>query len=424
MANRTLLVDRRVAVVGAGPIGLEAALYAAALGASVRVYEAGAVAAHVGEWGHVHLFTPFGMNHTPLGRRTLESAGCRLPADSTFQTGAEWRDCYLMPLAQRTVVADGLTTGSRIVSLGRGSLLKGDHIGDGRRSDHRFRLLVEVDAAERYEEADIVLDCSGSWGVPCRLGAGGLPALGERAADERITYHPVDVAGSQRRRYAGRRTLLVGDGLSAATTAVALAELAAEDPGTQVIWITRGAGSAPIRPIEDDTLSRRAELTEAANRVATAPAAGVEWAPGCSVSSIHWLPDLQHFDVVLRTPNADRSQQFDAVIANVGYQPDNSIYRELQIHECYASGAPMKLAASLLAAGAEAGGDCLKLGGFGAEVLVNPEPEFFILGMKSYGRNSAFLLQSGHEQVRDVFCLLTGKADLDLYVQPNVTAEV
>jgi hypothetical protein len=150
----------------------------------------------------------------------------------------------------------------------------------------------------------------------------------------------------------------------------------------------------------------------------------MEWAPGCSVSSIDWLPDLQHFDVVLRTPNGDRGQQFDEVIANVGYQPDNSIYRELQIHECYASGAPMKLAASLLAAGPEAGGDCLKLGGFEPEVLVNPEPEFFILGMKSYGRNSAFLLQSGHEQVRDVFCLLTGKAGLDLYAQPDVTAEV
>jgi hypothetical protein len=77
----------------------------------------------------------------------------------------------------------------------------------------------------------------------------------------------------------------------------------------------------------------------------------------------------------------------------------------------------MKLAASLLAAAAEAGGDCLKLGGFGPDVLVNPEPDFFILGMKSYGRNSAFLLSTGYEQVRDVFCLLTGQPELDLYTE-------
>ena len=46
-------------------------------------------------------------------------------------------------------------------------------------------------------------------------------------------------------------------------------------------------------------------------------------------------------------------------------------------------------------------GDCLDLGGFGPDVLRNPEPGFFILGAKSYGKTSAFLLRTGYEQVRD-----------------------
>ena len=71
----------------------------------------------------------------------------------------------------------------------------------------------------------------------------------------------------------------------------------------------------------------------------------------------------------------------------------------------YASGAPMKLAAALLGA-AGGGGDCLALGGFGPETLVNPEPRYFIVGAKSYGRNSAFLMRTGWEQVDDVFGLL------------------
>jgi hypothetical protein len=75
----------------------------------------------------------------------------------------------------------------------------------------------------------------------------------------------------------------------------------------------------------------------------------------------------------------------------------------------------MKLAASLLAAEDDAGGDCMKVGGFGPEVLANPEPEFFILGMKSYGRSSSFLLRTGYEQIRDVFQLITGRDQLDLY---------
>lgn len=62
----------------------------------------------------------------------------------------------------------------------------------------------------------------------------------------------------------------------------------------------------------------------------------------------------------------------------------------------------MKLAATLLAAKAAAsgggGGDCLKQAAPGSATLDNPEPGFFILGMKSYGRNSAFLMRVGFEQ--------------------------
>ena len=36
----------------------------------------------------------------------------------------------------------------------------------------------------------------------------------------------------------------------------------------------------------------------------------------------------------------------------------------------------------------------------------------------SFGTNSSFLLQTGHNQVRDVFKLITGDAKLDLYAQP------
>ena len=43
----------------------------------------------------------------------------------------------------------------------------------------------------------------------------------------------------------------------------------------------------------------------------------------------------------------------------------------------------------------------------GADALMNPEPNFFILGAKSYGRDSRFLLKVGFEQVRDVVSALT-----------------
>ena len=76
----------------------------------------------------------------------------------------------------------------------------------------------------------------------------------------------------------------------------------------------------------------------------------------------------------------------------------------------------MKLAATLLAASAGGGGgDCLKQAAPGAATLQNPEPRFYILGMKSYGRNSAFLMRVGYEQVE----LLVGELT-DLAGEPFV----
>lgn len=421
IAEHELLSGRRIAIVGGGAIGIETAIYGQALGARVTVYERGGVAEHVRAWGHIPLFTPFAMNHTRLGRHTLEAAGRSLPEDEAYQTGTEWRESYLKPLAE-CGLAGSIQSGCSVRAIGRGALLKGEHIGDEHRAGHSFRLLVEADGVERFESADLVFDCSGTYSNPNWLGEGGVPALGERRARSSIVYHPVDVDGTESHRFARRRTLLVGAGHSAATTALALARLATRAPGTRVLWVTRGDGPVPIAPIESDSLARRAQLTQAANRLATDPGSPVEWLPGSAVRRIDRGARSDGFDVVLATPAGERSEAVDRVIANVGYEPDSSIYRELQVHECYASRGVMKLAASLLAAGADADGDCLKLGGFGPDVLRNPEPGFFILGMKSYGRNSAFLLRTGHEQIRDAFRLVTGEADLDLFASVGASS--
>jgi len=55
---------------------------------------------------------------------------------------------------------------------------------------------------------------------------------------------------------------------------------------------------------------------------------------------------------------------------------------------------------ALLGAG---GGDCLAQTSHGVDSLLNPEPGFFILGSKSYGRNNTFLVRTGWEQVEEVF---------------------
>ncbi|HET9984326.1 MAG TPA: FAD-dependent oxidoreductase [Longimicrobiales bacterium] len=394
--------DKRVVVLGAGPVGLEAAAALAARGAEPTLVEAGDVACHVAAWGHVRLFTPFGMNAGPAGRRLL--AGMRLPPDDAALTGAELREAYLLPLAERLAGAARLETGTRVVAVARSRYLKGDALGDPARATDPFRLLVERDGVEAELEAGVVLDCTGTYGRPNHLGPGGAPAVGERALDGRIVRGVPDIAGADRGTYAARRTLLVGAGHSAATAALALSELARAVPGTSFLWATRADADRPLPAIAADTLPPRAALVQAANALAAAPPAGSAWLGGARVVALRDAGGA--VEVTLRHARGDRVDRFDRVVALVGYEPDDSIYRQLQIHECYASRAPMKLAAALLAASGAAAGDCLALGGFGPETLRSPEPGYFILGAKSYGRTSAFLLRTGYEQVEDVVGIL------------------
>src|SRR3978361_966502 len=90
----------RIAILGAGPTGLEAALAAAEAGLPFTLYEAAPeVAGNVRAWGHVRLFTPWEMNVSPRMRRSLEAAGAPVPSGADCPTGRELADRLFAPLA-------------------------------------------------------------------------------------------------------------------------------------------------------------------------------------------------------------------------------------------------------------------------------------------------------------------------------------
>ena len=134
----------------------------------------------------------------------------------------------------------------------------------------------------------------------------------------------------------------------------------------------------------------------------------MRWVGGAEVEGFEYNSATHRYRVQLATANGARIEECDQVIANTGYGPDASLYRELQVHECYATLAPMKSAAARL----EAGGDCMTVPAFGVDLLANPEPNFFILGAKSHGRDSQFLLRTGYQQVGDVLAELARRAGL------------
>ena len=418
----------KIAILGAGPIGLEAALYARVLGYDVAIYEAGSrVAEAVRQWGHVRMFTPFGMNRSSLGISALKAQDERyLPAgDDELLTGNEWVERYLEPLSQTDLLADHLRLQTKVLRVGKGEIHKDEMPGHEDRGDWPFRILVRgPDGIEQLDEADVVIDATGLFSAPPKwCGYGGIPAVGEMGLRQRdaIEHRLPEILGKDRSRYAGKHTLLIGAGYSAATNAVALSQLIREVPGTRVTWITRREGPAaangPMTLIADDRLPERERLGREANVIAGDPNSGISYWPGNVVEAIEerGMGDQVSLEVLLAGPQEGK-HSFDRIIANVGFTPDRKLHEELQVHECYATFGPMKLAAAL---SGNTSGDCLDQKTCGPNALLNPEPNFYILGAKSYGRKSNFLLSVGLAQIREVFTIIGDRETLDLYASQS-----
>ena len=381
----------RVAILGGGPIGLEAALAAAEHGHDFTVFEAaGTVGGHVRRWGHIRTFTPWSMN---VSARAAAALGSAAPVGDALPTGDELAGALLEPVAASAPLAGRVRLRSRVVAVAREGLLKHEAIGA---RGGRFRLLVEGDdGAERVEHADVVIDATGTYGTPNRLGDGGIDALGERALEHRIDRWLVPFD----RTWAGATVLLTGAGHSAQTAARDLAALVRDAPDTRVVWALRDP-EPDFGAVADDPLPERAALNGVSADLFGGALPEIEVRRGVVTEALAERDG--RVVATLRNGGADEVE-VDRVLALNGGVGDASIYRQLQVHECYATSGPMNLAAALLG---ESGGDCLAQAPLGPETLRNPEPGFFILGAKSYGRNSQFLLRVGWQQVDDVFTTL------------------
>jgi len=403
-------MTRHIAILGAGPTGLEAALAADEAGLSFTVYETSpGVGGNVRSWGHVRLFTPWSMNVSPRARAALEARGLGAPGGEACPTGHELVDRVFDPIAALPGIAPRLRLGTRVAEIGREGLLKSDEIRTGRRSAAAFRLLVqEADGTEHVEHADVVLDCTGTYHNPNAMGIGGIRAPGESSVEEHVVRHIPDFeaprleAPSTREPlgWAGQRILLVGAGHSAQTAARDLARLVEREPDTVVTWVIRGE-RATFGAVPDDPLPARDTLVRTARALASDDGP-FDVRKGRSVHALEG--SREGVVVTLRRMDGDvETVTVDRIISLTGAVGEAHMYRQLQVHECYATSGPMRLAAALLSSGAA---DCLAQESHGVDTLRNPEPDFFILGSKSYGRNNTFLMRVGWEQVEDVFELL------------------
>ncbi|PQO47805.1 monooxygenase [Blastopirellula marina] len=384
--------------MGAGPIGIEAALYARFLGYEVTVLEAGQVGEHLLAWGHVPMFTPFGEVCTPLGLSALaaQDESYDPPAEDAILTGQQYLDAYLRPLSETDLVAGCLKLQHQVISIARRGQLKQDTDDpEERREAPLVTLVRDGDGHEHSLESEIVLDCSGVQGQPNFLGDGGQAVPGESAAMPHFGHGVIDALGRDRDRYANQQILVIGAGHSAATNICQLSRLARESLDTHVTWITReGSGSGESGPLtvrEEDPHPEKRRVAQAANHLTTDADGHIAHWPATTVKSVHYEPQNDHFHVTLEGEHSGVFT-FDRVVANVGYRPDLQMLRELQIETCADWESTTK--------------------------LVQPEPNVYILGAKSYGRRSDFLLATGFDQIRQLFAIVGDRESLNLYAKP------
>jgi hypothetical protein len=110
---------------------------------------------------------------------------------------------------------------------------------------------------------------------------------------------------------------------------------------------------------------------------------------------------LEKFQIGLSGERAGELE-VDRVIASVGHRADNQLFAELQVGED-----PIRGAATRWPAEGEEHPDRL--------LLTTAEPDFYVLGAKSLGRDSRFTIAAGLAQIRELFTILGDRPDLDLY---------
>ena len=389
-----------VVVVGGGPIGLAAAAQLRERGLTPQVFERGPVAgAAISEWNHVRLFSSWAELIDPAARRLLDATGWVAPDDDAYPTGQDWTSNYLQPLA--AALGDIVQLGTEVIGVARRGR---DRVVDAGRDTEPLSVHIRrADSTEDRITAQAVIDASGTWTTPNPLGGEGLPALGERAATEVIEYRVPNIDDPDvRTRYAGKHIVIAGSGHSALTAIVALANL--ESPGTRISWVLRrGDVGSTFGGGDDDELPARGALGLRAKRAVDEGLLTV--VPGFRTATIE--PDGDSGRVALISDTGARIEDVDQVVVLTGFRPDLSWLSEIRLGLDPVLQAPVELA-PLIDPNVHS---CGTVYPHGVAELSHPEPNVFLVGMKSYGRAPTFLAMTGYEQVRSIAAALAGDLD-------------
>jgi thioredoxin reductase len=389
-----------VAIIGGGPVGLAAAAHLIKRNQPFILFESGkTICANILNWGHVKVFSPWEYNIDKASEELLLQTNWESPNKEIVHTGREFYDGYLAPLANLAVLKPFIHTDSKIIAVNRKNM---DKMKTSGRNEQPFVLQVQQGERIRFFEARAVIDASGTWQNGNPLGAGGLFALGELENATQIYYGIPDVTGRDKERYKNKSTLVVGGGHSAINTILELNNLKEEFPETQIHWVLRKDKISDIYGGQTaDALEARGDL---GTRIET-----LINKDRVSVYTPFQLEEIQNTNGTLTLTGSQSGTRkaligIEEIISNTGTRPDFSFSREVRIdYDSTVESVPEL--AELIDPNIHS---CGTVRPHGEKELRQKERDYYIVGMKSYGRAPTFLMATGYEQVRSVVSALVG----------------
>lgn len=390
-----------IAVIGAGPVGLAAAAHLTIRNIPFILFEsAETVGASVLDWGHVKVFSPWKYNLDSASVKLLEGTNWKKPDIDALATGTEIVEQYLNPLSRHQLIEPFIHLNSKVISVTK----KGFHKMKSKGRDKvPFEVYFENEDGEISSmECDAVIDASGTWFNPNPIDSSGIQAKGEMNLNKKIVYRIPDVKNSDIGKYANKTVAVFGAGHSAINSLLDLADLIIEFPQTKIIWVLHSENMNKIYGGKEvDALEARGALGRKIQNLVHANTLQIY-----NPFFMHNIYENQQ-KLAIKGIYNDKIlviEGVDEIIANTGARPDFSFLREIRYQADPALESVPALA-DLIDPNVHS---CGTVRPHGEKELRQPEENFYIVGVKSYGRAPTFLMATGYEQVRSVVAYLGG----------------
>jgi hypothetical protein len=210
------------------------------------------------------------------------------------------------------------------------------------------------------------------------------------------------VLGAQRQRYANKRIAVVGAGYSAVNVLLELAQLCRDARQTRITWVVRGRNMSKIYGGGDaDGLPARGKLGSLLRPLVEQ--GRIELVHGFHVEAV--LKGQDGLSLRGMTESGARDvTPIDEIIVCTGQRPDLEMTRELRL-ELDPALESVRALGPLIDPNLHS---CGSVPPHGHREVSHPEPGFYTIGVKSYGRAPTFLLLTGYEQARSVAAAIAG----------------